>query len=261
MTVYSGEVRELHVIDQAGRRVSGGTWTVDQPAVAEVVDETGRTMVRALAPGTATLTLTRDGLSDQLMLTVLATGVEFPANGQFWELKPGAQGAPLRATVLPALSPIVPDGVDPPAYFFIDEGTALGGEALYRPVGRQTEIRAVTQTGHQVWTYRFDDGIPKQFAADNYGGLLILLSHNYGGSPSVPARVRRLDGATGTISWEYLSNDGELTEARNPPRSNGRIGVRRRAHRYQAVEEVNNTYLAGVPLKCQVIGGHSVKLR
>ena len=30
---------------------------------------------------------------------------------------------------------------------------------------------------------------------------------------------------------------------------------------YEAVEEVNDTYLAGAPLKCQVIGGHSVELR
>jgi len=212
MTVYSGEVRELHVIDQAGRRVPGGTWTVDQPAVAEVFEQDSRFHLRALAQGTATLTLTRDGLSDQTIVTVLSTGTEMPANAVFWELKGAAGDAPMRGTVLPALSPLMPADAEPPAYFFIDEGTARGGAALYRPAGKMTRISAITRDGRQVWDYSFDDGIPKQFAADNHGGLLILLSNDYGGSPSVPERVRRLDGATGTISWEYIAQDGSLTE-------------------------------------------------
>ena len=62
-----------------------------------------------------------------------------------------------------------------------------------------------------LWVYRFADGVPKQFAADTSGGLLIRLSNDFGGSTSMPERIRRLDGQ-GHVDWEYLTKDGTLTD-------------------------------------------------
>ena len=86
LLVFEGERREIQVDDERAHPVSGGTWDIDQPTVAEILVQDGRTYLHALSAGSATLTLTLAGLSDQMLVDVAAAGTELPAGTTLWEL-------------------------------------------------------------------------------------------------------------------------------------------------------------------------------
>src|SRR5204863_1041145 len=87
-TLIAGYAQPLSVTDERGRTVAGGTWSSSAPSVATVVVDAGLPTVQALAAGTATVTLTRDSLSAQSTVTVLAADAT-PADGTtLWSLKP-----------------------------------------------------------------------------------------------------------------------------------------------------------------------------
>ena len=95
MTVAAGWGQQLSVTDKYGRIVTGGTWSSSAPAVAEVVVENDVPAVHALAAGTATVTLFRDGLTGNATVTVLAAGTldgSLPSGTVLWELTPSPLG-------------------------------------------------------------------------------------------------------------------------------------------------------------------------
>ena len=82
--------------------MTGGTWTVDQPLVAQVGVEANVARVTALGSGQATLTLTRDGLSAEAIVTVLAAGTVAPEGTVLWESAPLGEPSVKRGQVLQA---------------------------------------------------------------------------------------------------------------------------------------------------------------
>jgi alpha-tubulin suppressor-like RCC1 family protein len=223
MTMLAGESREVRVIDERGRAVAGGTWTVDQPLVAQVTVADGVTRVDAVASGEATLTVTRDGLSADAIVTVLASGAVLPEGTALWESAPLGTPSVKRGQVIRANR--TDDGSTPSAdLFFIDEGTQGAGIYLYRVDNRPTTIRAMTFDGQQLWSRSFTgEATIKDVAADARGGLILVLTDSFG-TDGLPDRVQRIDGATGTVSWQYFApDDGPLSEVAVHP--DGRVFV------------------------------------
>ena len=211
MTMVSGETREIRVIDHRGRVVTGGTWTVDQPLVAQVGVEANAARVTALGSGQATLTLTRDGLSAEAIVTVLAAGTVAPEGTVLWESAPLGEPSVKRGQVLRATR--ADDGDAPSAdIFFIDEGTQGVGDTIYRVNNRPTTIAATTFDGQRLWSTSFTRMGITDVAADARGGLTLVLRDISGSNDPWPQRVQRLDGATGVVSWAYVSDDGSLSE-------------------------------------------------
>lgn len=221
MTMIASQTRPISVIDQQGRLVGGGTWTSSNPSVAEVLDDNGSWVVHSLAAGEATLILTRDGLTAETLVTVLAMGSVMPDGTLLWELPSTQESAPNRARVLRAM-PQGDGSEGQPAIFYVDEGSGWNGTQLTRVApGR---ITATTLDGRQLWTRAIDvsEGLLKHVAADAYGGLVMVFHSTY--TPQwTPQRIRRLDGRTGQITWEYYSYDGELSEVAIHP--NGTVYV------------------------------------
>lgn len=84
-------------------------------------------------------------------------------------------------------------------------------------------IVATTADGQQLWSRTFSEGVLKHVAADNHGDLLVVLGST--NSPSWrPERIRRFDGATGRVTWQYHSYDGMLSEVAVHP-DDGRVFV------------------------------------
>jgi hypothetical protein len=239
MTISVGEIREIRVIDQRGRRVTGGTLAVDQPLVAQVTVEDGVIRVSGIAGGQATLTLTRDGLSAEAMVTVLASGGAIPEGTVLWESAPLGQPSVKRGQVLRANR--AADGSRPSAdLFFVDEGTEGAGIYIYRINDRPTQIRATTFDGRQLWSRTFSgEAKIKDVAADAHGGLVLVLTATYD-TNGLPQRVQRIDGATGKISWEYFApDDGSLSEVAVHP--DGTVFVSTEGYYYPDV-----TYVVGL---------------
>ena len=239
MTISVGEIREIRVIDQRGRRVTGGTLAVDQPLVAQVTVEDGVIRVSGMAGGQATLTLTRDGLSAEAMVTVLSSGGAIPEGTVLWESAPLGEPSVKRGQVLRANR--ADDGSRPSAdLFFVDEGTEGAGMYAYRVNDRPTQIRGTTFDGQQLWSRTFSgEAIIKDVAADAYGGLILVLTDTFD-RDGLPQRVQRIDGATGKVSWEYFApDDGSLSEVAVHP--DGTVFVSTEGYYYPDV-----TYVVGL---------------
>ena len=73
----------------------------------------------------------------------------------------------------------------------------------------------------QLWSRTFSgEAIIKDVAADAYGGLILVLTDTFE-RDGLPQRVQRIDGATGAVSWQYCSADGDLSEVAVHP--DGRV--------------------------------------
>lgn len=258
MTMFAGESREIRVLDERGRAVTGGTWTVNQPLVAQVAVQDGVTGVTAIASGEATLTFTRDGLSADAIVTVLASGSALPEGTALWESAPLGAPSVKRGQVIRANR--WDDGSTPSAdLFFIDEGTEGAGELRYRVDNRPTVIRAMTFDGRELWSRVFTEPMIKDVAADGHGGLILVLTNAFE-SQSLPERVQRLDGATGHLSWQFFPHDdGSLSDVAVHP--DGKVFVTVHGYYYPDVtylvainEETGATSRWRLPDGCGVTG-------
>jgi hypothetical protein len=219
--------------------VTGGTLAVDQPLIAQVTVVDDRIRVLGIAGGQATLTLTRDGLSAEAMVTVLASGAVMPEGTALWESAPLGEPSVKRGQVLRANR--ADDGSSLSAdLFFVDEGTEGAGRYIYRLNNRPTVIRAMTFDGQELWSRSFaGEAMIKDLAADARGGLLLVLKATYD-TDGLPQRVQRIDGATGAVSWEYFApDDGDLSEVAVHP--DGTVFVSTEGYYYPDV-----TYLVGL---------------
>jgi hypothetical protein len=209
MTMIMGETRRLSVHDEYDRRVIGGTWTVSNPSVAEVIVENNEVSVRAVGSGQATLMLARDALTAQATVDVLLAGSTPLSGTTLWSLTPATPDPVLRGEVLRALWVDAPDGVEHPSLFFVDEGMEWDATWEWiRPWERPTRIRATTVDGRELWEHVIDGPILRQVASDNHGGITVLLESWYDYDDNArfyPDTIRRIDGFTGAVSWEYAA--------------------------------------------------------
>ncbi|PYR76159.1 MAG: hypothetical protein DMF87_18795, partial [Acidobacteria bacterium] len=146
-------------------------------------------------------------------VTVWGAEADIPSGTTLWSLSDTSDfGAPKRGYVLRASSNTADD--DParsPALFFVDEGTEYfdHGTALSRGVpNRPTRIRTTTVDGRQVSEVSFGGRIPRQIAADNNGGLVLVFPAGNG----QPSSIERIDGRSGDITWEYVASSGFLSD-------------------------------------------------
>ncbi len=214
VTLLEGTAQPLMVADDRGRAVSGGTWASSAPDVATVSVDAGVPTVHALVAGSATLTLSRDTLSAQTMVTVVAATAAPPDGTMLWSLTatPNPQPAlsPGRREVVRAVSPFVPGNslVVPPAFYFVERApfNASQGTTVLPSL-----IRAVSADGRELWNYPLPlDGTfagyrpVRQVVPDDRGGLILLVGSS---QPACCYRlnesIMRLDGWTGEVSWEY----------------------------------------------------------
>ena len=94
------------------------------------------------------------------------------------------------------------DPENTPGLFFVDKGTAPWETAIVHA----PRIRATTADGRQLFDLTLDRP-PQQVAADNNGGLVVVLPQDYDASTGVytPNSIRRIDGRTGNTSWQFAS--------------------------------------------------------
>ena len=214
MTLLAGYGQPLAVLDERGRTVTGGAWTTSDQNVAAMFIDDGIPTVHALAAGTATVTLTRDGLSAQAVVTVLAADATPPDGTTLWSLTATPNPQPWLTPGVREIVRAVPmavrdnSAVVPPALFFVEHGPYYqdrGTTAL------PTVVRAASADGREVWKYTlppdptFGGYAPvKQVAPDDRGGVVLVVSSS---QPVCCYRmnevIRRLDGLTGEVSWEY----------------------------------------------------------
>jgi hypothetical protein len=217
ITLVTGETRKIVVKDDRSRTVTSGTWSVDQPLIASVEASSSVIEVTGLAAGVATLTVTANGLTANATVTVLAGAGDgtspfedpsvVPAGTTLWSVS--GTTLPPRANVLRAAPTADGDPADAPAMFFVDEGAQLVGTELMRLYNRPTSIAATTMDGRRLWEYRFTGATVSQVAADNQGGVVLVLPDDQPGSSEYnPGTIRRLDGRTGGVTWEYVVEGG-----------------------------------------------------
>jgi putative pyrroloquinoline-quinone binding quinoprotein len=92
-----------------------------------------------------------------------------------------------------------------------DEGAQLVGTELKRLYNRPSRLRATTLDGRQLWDLQFAGPVVSHVAADNNGGVVLVFpdqfddwnDHEYS-----PGTIRRLDGRTGAVTWEYVVERG-----------------------------------------------------
>lgn len=212
LTVNAGTSQPLAVVDDRGRTVTGGTWSSSSAGVAFVAVDGGVPMVQAVGAGTATVTITRDGLSSQSVVTVIAADATPPDGTTLWSLAPTPNAQPSLTPgvreVVRAVPAAMPDGsLSAPALFFVERGPYFTNQDT---TVLPSVIRAVTADGRELWTYTlpsdpiFGGYLPvRQVVPDNRGGLIVLVSSS---RPvccyPMGEVIRRLD-SNGEISWEY----------------------------------------------------------
>ena len=240
-TLAVGWDQQLSVTDEYGRIVTGGTWSSSAPAVAEVVVENDVPAVHALAAGTATVTLFRDGLTGNATVTVLAAGTldgSLPSGTVLWELTPSPLGDLIsggNATPIPFQRGEVSrlaqtDATDrqQAALAFVEHSmydaipTSSTAVNLYANTW-PTRIRGTSLDGRELWMY--SPATPaRQVAVDNWGGLILNLGRlqNFGYDSSREHAIQRLAG-NGTVSWEYVPGDPEATISEAALHPNGTV--------------------------------------
>jgi Concanavalin A-like lectin/glucanases superfamily/Bacterial Ig-like domain/IPT/TIG domain len=214
MTLVAGDERALAVTDDRGRTVTGGSWSSSNANVAAVFLDAGVPTVHAFAAGTATATLSRDGLSAQASVTVLAADATPMDGTTLWGLTPTPNPQPgitpgvrevLHAVPTAESSNLVPV----PSLFFVEHGPYFQNQDT---TVLPTVVRAVAPDGREVWRYTlppdplFGGYSPvKQAVPDDHGGLILVQSSS---RPACCYQtnevIRRLDGLTGEVTWEFL---------------------------------------------------------
>ena len=209
MTLMVGWGQQLRVMDDLGRTVTGGAWSVSDTAIADVVINNDVAEVHALAPGTSALTFAKGGLSATATVAVLAaTSTTFPAGTTLWELNattpaplPGS-GATIsfqRGEVLRAMA----TNSSGASLYFVEhslyDSTLYGDNSQVWP----TRIRATSADGQELWKYT-PSAPARQVATDNVGGLILNLGRpqGYGNLPTTEHTIQHLRG-DGVVTWEY----------------------------------------------------------
>jgi hypothetical protein len=202
------EPRQLALVDDYGRPVTGASWSVSDPSVAEL-STSDLIILTGKAVGTVTITAFYQNLTTQATATVFA-GPKLPQGTVRWSVQPTPG---YWTTDIVQAQP----AMDMPDIFSIEDNWS--GAYV---------VRALTIDGRQSWRASLGTGAsaaasasdaPAQAAAsmsgslylqntypDSFGGILVSF-YDYEGPRSL---VVRLDGATGAQSWQY-SSPGNLS--------------------------------------------------
>jgi hypothetical protein len=180
-TMVVDEVQTLSLRDEFGGAVAA-EWTSSDPTVATLSDS-DPPLVTALAPGSAVVSATRDGMTAASIITVDPGPTLAPGTIR-WNISP-TPGATMAA-------PIFTHRVDPsvPPMFLVETQEA-SDEAI---------LRAVTADGEMLWK-QYSPGTP--LMGDAFGGVVV-------GVPYVPgsfysSAYLRLGTAGQVPPWRYDS--------------------------------------------------------
>jgi alpha-tubulin suppressor-like RCC1 family protein len=223
MTLHEGDEVPLRLVNNMGRVQTGATWEVSAPAVIEV-DETDAPMLRALGPGTATVTATVGPLTAQATVTVVGATIVLVPGTTRW-LVQGTPGLELRDVIYThQTNPDVPEavlveavgdsnvqlrGVSDGVTTSITPvsgnvpgqtmGDSFGGVLLVQTVGERTSLQRVGFMPEVApWRWVSSGSLVK--VVQTHDGTIFALEFVVGPSGALTAAsVVVLDGATGTV--------------------------------------------------------------
>jgi hypothetical protein len=133
INIQAGEDRALQLLDDSAQEFHDATWSLDDPALADIRDENGRTVVHAKAAGTLTVTAILRGEKRIREIKIWPSRESLPPGATRWGTHPiGRELGDISAVP-------TPDG----PHIFSLEQTASGSSFL----------RGVGEDGIQLWTW------------------------------------------------------------------------------------------------------------
>jgi hypothetical protein len=155
MTLHEGDEVPLRLVNNMGRMQTGATWEVNASAVIEV-DDTNGPMLRALGPGTATVTATVGQLSAVSTVTVVGATIVLTPGTTRW-LVQGTPGLALQSVIYThQTDPDVPEAVLVEA----------DGDS-------NVQLRGITD-GVTTSITPASGNVPVQTMGDSFGGVLLV---------------------------------------------------------------------------------------
>lgn len=191
--MVANQVVAMSVRDNFGAIVSQAVWSSSDSSVVELSTD-DPPWVKALSPGTVTITAQKGGLAAEATIAVHA-GLELPPGTTRWTVgqTPGyAMGNAIYTSRVDAGVPEI----------FIVESLA-SGEAL---------LRAATSEGEVMWQ-QHSPGVP--LMGDVFGGVIAGVPYDVGWLTAYRAYVR-LGTAGGVRPWRYDSANSLLSPAQAP---------------------------------------------
>src|SRR5579859_4119527 len=185
----------LHLTDQNNSIISGAFWSTDNSSVLSLSTD-DPPIIAALAPGTAHIIASANGLSAQTTVTVYpyGSGHHFPLGTVLWSVP-----VPARLTFRQMLKMA-------PA-----QGTAAF-VGLENDSSNNTVLRGITSDGQQMWQTMLNQyvtpvgnqsGTCCTTVADDSGGVIGLSQSS--NTVGYVNSLTRVDGATGLMAWRYDS--------------------------------------------------------
>jgi alpha-tubulin suppressor-like RCC1 family protein len=196
LTLHEGDEVPLRLVNNMGWVQTGATWAVDAATVVEVVESPEPTL-RALAPGTATVTASVGALTAQSTVTVVGATVVLAPGTTRWVVQ-ATPGATLESVIYThQTNPDVPDAV-----------------LLESAAGSGLQLRGVSD-GVTTSITPIAGGLPEQTMGDSFGGVLLVQPmagdqtslQRVGFTPDVPA-WRWV--ANGSLSHVVQAHDGTI---------------------------------------------------
>jgi hypothetical protein len=158
MTLVVGETQPLQALNSDGTPLTGVSWSVDNPSIADFADDgLGNFTLTANAAGQAVLTATSGTRSGTAAVTViqLSAGESLPAGTVKWSSPPLGTGAVTNIIQSRKVDEATPD-------FYVQETQFAYPFSAFR-------LRAMTADGRQLWSRPGDE---LAIAGDNDGGVL-----------------------------------------------------------------------------------------
>ena len=181
MTLHEGDEVPLRLVNNMGRVQTGATWSVDAPSVVEVVESPEPTL-RAIGPGSATVTATVGSFTAGSTITVVGATVAFAPGTTRWVAQT-TPGLSLETVIYThQTGPDVPEAV-------LVENAAGGGLQL-RGIsdGVTTSITPVA------------GDLPEQTMGDSFGGVLLVQSAD------AQTSLQRVGFTPDVLPWRWVAN-------------------------------------------------------
>ena len=183
MTLHEGDEVPLRLVNNMGRVQTGATWAVDAVTVVEVIESPEPTL-RALGPGTATVTATVGSLTAQSTITVVGATVVLAPGITRWVVQ-ATPGLTLESVIYThQTSPDVPEAV-------LVESAEGGG----------LQLRGVSD-GVTTSVTPIAGGLPQQTMGDSFGGVLLVQATDYTSS------LQRIGFTSDVQPWRWVANGG-----------------------------------------------------
>ena len=155
VNIHAGDDRPLQLLDDNAQELHGAKWSVNDPALAEIGEVDGYTVLHAKAPGAVIVSAGLEGEIRSSDVIIWPTETKTPPGTTNWSMRPiGREIGDLAS--LPTL-----------------EGLNLF--SLEQTPGDRTYLRAVREDGIQVWSWLMPETIRdvELVCGDWLGGALI----------------------------------------------------------------------------------------